>query len=135
MLDSVLNALFGCPHNRLTFPLTPGQNTKTPAAAQRRGAYIVCLDCGQEFHYNWVEMRMGEAVNSQSHASGAESYFNAEPEAASVSSKRYCPIGEDLPTPDYTRVRPVRVVRMAKELLLSWAQRGSSADCRGVTGR
>jgi hypothetical protein len=91
MLDSVLNVLFGCPHNRITLPLTPARNFKAPAAAQRHGTYVVCLDCGQEFHYNWVEMRMGDVVSSRSHASGTESYFNGEPVAASVSSKRVIP--------------------------------------------
>lgn len=27
-----------------------------------RGTYIVCLDCGREFGYNWADMRVGEAV-------------------------------------------------------------------------
>lgn len=25
----------------------------------RSGTYIVCLDCGKEFDYNWKEMRIG----------------------------------------------------------------------------
>jgi hypothetical protein len=26
------------------------------------GTYVACLDCGQEFRYNWKEMRMEEPV-------------------------------------------------------------------------
>ena len=29
-----------------------------------QGTYVVCLDCGQEFGYNWKEMKVGEAVKS-----------------------------------------------------------------------
>ncbi|MBZ5592466.1 MAG: hypothetical protein LAP39_09530 [Acidobacteriia bacterium] len=74
MLDSVLNALFGCAHNRMTFPLTPGRNFKASAAAHRHGTYVACLDCGQEFRYNWAEMRIGEAVRTRSYASAEESF-------------------------------------------------------------
>ena len=27
--------------------------------ATRNGTYVVCLDCGKEFAYNWDEMRVG----------------------------------------------------------------------------
>lgn len=54
MLQSLLNSLFGCSHQRTTFPITPGRN-----AAARKGTYVVCLDCGKEFAYNWEEMRVG----------------------------------------------------------------------------
>jgi hypothetical protein len=77
MLDSILNALFGCSHNRTTFPLTPGRNFKAPVGAQRHGTYVACLDCGQEFSYNWAEMRIGEPVSSRGYASGAESFSAA----------------------------------------------------------
>jgi hypothetical protein len=54
MLQSLLNSIFGCSHQRTTFPLTPARNT-----AERNGTYVVCLDCGKEFAYNWDEMRVG----------------------------------------------------------------------------
>jgi len=73
MLDSVLNALFGCAHERTTFPLTPGRK---PAGngAHRHGMYVVCLDCGQEFRYDWAEMRVGEPVASRTRAAASESF-------------------------------------------------------------
>ena len=77
MLDSILNALFGCSHNRMTFPLTQGRNFKAPAGTHRRGTYVACLDCGQEFRYDWAEMRIGEPVASRVRASGAESFSTA----------------------------------------------------------
>ena len=41
-------SLFGCRHKRTTWP----------QAAKHPNAYVVCLDCGREFPYNWREMRM-----------------------------------------------------------------------------
>jgi hypothetical protein len=52
MLSSVFDSLFGCSHQRTTFPMTPRRS------AARLGAYVSCLDCGKEFAYNWNEMRM-----------------------------------------------------------------------------
>ena len=54
MLQSLLNAVFGCTHQRTTFPQTPGRN--------KTATYVVCLDCGKEFAYNWTEMRLGDQV-------------------------------------------------------------------------
>jgi hypothetical protein len=39
--------LFGCAHGRTTFPMT------LPAS----GTYIVCLECGRHFAYDWTTMR------------------------------------------------------------------------------
>ena len=60
MIKSLLSTIFGCPHNRTTFPLTPNRKSLTEGA--RRGTYVVCLDCGREFDYNWKEMRIGNPV-------------------------------------------------------------------------
>ena len=54
MLQSILNTIFGCSHQSTTFPLTPLRKTN--------GTYVVCLDCGKEFAYDWKTMRIGEAV-------------------------------------------------------------------------
>lgn len=75
MLGSLLNSLFGCSHQRTTFPLTPGR--RMAPAAHRHGTYVVCLDCGQEFAYDWKAMRLGEPVTSRS---------TAHPAAAAVSA-------------------------------------------------
>ncbi|MEO8725793.1 MAG: hypothetical protein ABI383_06680 [Acidobacteriaceae bacterium] len=58
-MANLLNMLFGCWHNKCSFPIT----TKTSAgrrspAALATGTYVVCLDCGKEFPYDWNEMRM-----------------------------------------------------------------------------
>lgn len=62
MLQSILNTLFGCAHHRTTFPLTPSRRGAANSGSVRSGAYVVCLDCGKEFSYDWKEMRVGDAV-------------------------------------------------------------------------
>jgi hypothetical protein len=62
MIASLLNSMFGCSHSRTTFPLTPSRRTQLSSEASRQGTYVVCLDCGREFDYNWKEMRIGEVV-------------------------------------------------------------------------
>lgn len=62
MLQSILNTLFGCTHQRTTFPLTPGRKKSAAPSATRSGTYVVCLDCGKEFAYDWDGMRIGQAV-------------------------------------------------------------------------
>jgi hypothetical protein len=58
MLKSILESIFGCAHRTTTFPLTP---------RRKRNTYVVCLDCGREFGYDWNAMRIGEPVPA-SHA-------------------------------------------------------------------
>jgi hypothetical protein len=46
--------------------------------SHRHGTYVVCLDCGQEFRYDWKQMRVGEPVTARSatagNAAAAESF-------------------------------------------------------------
>ena len=59
-MANLLDMLFGCWHKNYSFPITsrtvPGEHR--PQAAQATGTYIVCLDCGKEFAYDWKEMRV-----------------------------------------------------------------------------
>jgi len=53
-----LNVLFGCTHKKLSFPITVrGARRRTPAASPT-GTYVVCLDCGHEFPYDWNAMKV-----------------------------------------------------------------------------
>jgi hypothetical protein len=61
MFQSMFNLFLGCAHQRTTFPLTPARRNAAPGVA-RTGTYVVCLDCGKEFAYNWKEMRLGQPV-------------------------------------------------------------------------
>ena len=65
MLQSFLNALFSCSHRRTSFPLTPTRKSGVFAAQDLcDGTYVVCLDCGKKFAYNWNEMRIGKPVET-----------------------------------------------------------------------
>jgi hypothetical protein len=73
MLNTLLNAFLGCSHRRTTFPITPARKagfSPVPGGA-RHGTYVVCLDCGKEFGYDWAEMRIGEPVGKPVPAAAA----------------------------------------------------------------
>lgn len=60
MILDVFDMLFGCWHKNYSFPITAkGDRRKSPAAA-RTGTYVVCLDCGKEFAYDWQAMKVVE---------------------------------------------------------------------------
>jgi len=58
---TILDALFGCWHKRKSFPITSKRGQHRPMAAEQTGTYVVCLDCGKEFAYDWQEMRIRKA--------------------------------------------------------------------------
>ena len=63
MIASLFNP-FRCTHPRTTFPMTPvrkktaGGESETPPET-----YVVCLECGKQFAYDWENMRIGRAVD------------------------------------------------------------------------
>ena len=68
MLGRLLDALFGCWHNNLSFPITARSGSRRSAAACLTGTYVVCLDCGREFAYDWRQMRVVDAKSKKAHA-------------------------------------------------------------------
>lgn len=58
MLGDVFDMLFGCWHRHYSFPLTAKKGNKYSHAANVTGTYVVCLDCGKEFPYDWNQMKM-----------------------------------------------------------------------------
>ena len=77
MIWSLAGSLFGCAHQHTTFPFTPRHRSADPAAAgaTRNGTYVACLDCGQEFSYDWKEMRLGKPVTARVVAPQAQPSF------------------------------------------------------------
>ena len=51
-MRKLLDVLFGCSHHSLSFPRTSKDRR------QSRGTYVVCLDCGKEFAYDWSLMKV-----------------------------------------------------------------------------
>jgi hypothetical protein len=61
MIDSLLNTLLFCAHRRTTFPMTTTMSRQPHASSTLplgKRTYVICLDCGKEFSYNWKEMRI-----------------------------------------------------------------------------
>jgi hypothetical protein len=54
----IFDALFGCWHKNMSFPLSARQGQRRSQAATQTGTYVVCLDCGREFAYDWKTMRV-----------------------------------------------------------------------------
>ena len=57
----ILDMLFGCWHKRLSFPISSKRGQRRVSAARETGTYVVCLDCGKEFAYDWQQMRIVSA--------------------------------------------------------------------------
>ncbi len=57
MISNLIDSLFGCSHKRITFPITIKAAQGANATAPIR-TYVVCLDCGGEFEYDWKEMKI-----------------------------------------------------------------------------
>jgi hypothetical protein len=72
MIESVIRLLFRCSHKRLTLPMTPMGKTGVPTGKP----YVVCLDCGCQFAYDWKEMRVGERIGEGGSAVEGKSWLN-----------------------------------------------------------
>jgi len=76
----LLDLLFGCRHRHTSFPVSPAVKPGAPQGA----IYIVCLDCGKHFHYDWEHMRAGALIETRTpsqspspHAKKATRYWVA----------------------------------------------------------
>ena len=57
MFSRILDALFGCMHSHISFPITIKKGPRSRAAFFT-GTYVVCLDCGKEMPYDWKQMKI-----------------------------------------------------------------------------
>jgi hypothetical protein len=75
MITNIFNALFGCWHRNYSFPMTAKRGQRS-AAASITGTYVVCLDCGKEFAYDWHQMKVisADAKEARGIAGAVESY-------------------------------------------------------------
>ncbi len=61
MFGDMFDMLFGCWHKRYSFPITAKKGSVPQNEAARvTGTYVVCLDCGKEFPYDWSNMKVLE---------------------------------------------------------------------------
>ena len=71
MLGKLFDALFGCWHREYSFPITVRAGQRRSKAASVTGTYVVCLNCGKEFAYDWQEMKIvdsSDRINRPMHA-------------------------------------------------------------------
>jgi hypothetical protein len=57
MFGRIMDFIFGCRHSRYSFPLTIKAGSRRTTNSARMGTYVVCLDCGREFPYDWQQMK------------------------------------------------------------------------------
>jgi hypothetical protein len=58
MISKLFDAVFGCWHSHYSFPITIRPGSRRSQAASVTGTYVVCLDCGKEFAYDWKTMKL-----------------------------------------------------------------------------
>ena len=74
MFTNLVDALFGCWHKNYSFPITTRRGQRRSAAATLTGTYVVCLDCGKEFPYDWSEMKVVDPSHPAKALEPVESY-------------------------------------------------------------
>jgi hypothetical protein len=67
-MGKVFEVLFGCWHTHYSFPMTVKPGSRRNKAASLTGTYVVCLDCGKEFAYDWQSMKVVSSTSPQSSA-------------------------------------------------------------------
>ena len=71
-MDTLLRFLFRCPHRNLSRPITPLARRGCTAAT-----YVVCLDCGTQYAYDWEAMRIGPPVRQRAAVEGRVPVFSS----------------------------------------------------------
>src|SRR5208337_5654134 len=74
--------LFGCWHRRCSFPLTVRGKLRRRAAASVTGTYVFCLDCGEEFPYDWNKMMRVKVATKRQTAGSDSITVQPDPKAA-----------------------------------------------------
>src|SRR5215471_14357775 len=58
MIEALFTLLFGCWHRRTSWPITRKRDQEQPVGESQTWTYVVCLDCGKEFSYDWTRMQI-----------------------------------------------------------------------------
>jgi hypothetical protein len=67
MVGKILEGFLGCWHSHYSFPITVRPGSRRNPAACLTGTYVVCLDCGKEFPYDWKQMKVISTRSEQRH--------------------------------------------------------------------
>ncbi len=76
LFSALWDVFFGCRHRHYSFPISSKILKQRSAAAGLTGTYVVCLDCGKEFAYDWEQMKVASSPLRPAPAAlrGAHSY-------------------------------------------------------------
>ena len=74
MISKLLDVLFGCRHTSYSFPMSARAIKQHSAAGSLTGTYVVCLECGKEFPYDWKQMKVLSADAPRHVALHADSF-------------------------------------------------------------
>lgn len=71
MFTDLWDLVFGCHHTNYSFPRS-GKSGRRSSVAADTGAYVVCLDCGKEFAYDWRQMKVVKPASARPGVGEAE---------------------------------------------------------------
>ena len=80
MFSTLANWLFGCSHRHTGFPITRRTSLRTET-------YVVCLQCGKRFAYDWDQMRIAKPPEAP--AGGAPAQHEDRKRWALPSAQRF----------------------------------------------
>ena len=69
MFGKLFDLVLGCSHSHLSFPRSAHGNSNVMALGT--GIYVVCLDCGKQFAYDWEQMAVIRSQRDSHHRSQA----------------------------------------------------------------
>ena len=74
-LGSLLDFLYGCSHRRTSFPITlRARVTVDGQQSTHAETYIVCVECGRQFAYDWATMQRAKRLAARA----ADGRFEAD---------------------------------------------------------
>jgi len=62
----IMDFMLDCTHRHLTSPITIKPQQSHSPDERQKGTYVVCLDCGKEFPYDWKQMHMLPLLDQKS---------------------------------------------------------------------
>ena len=62
LFSALWDVFFGCRHPHYSFPISRKILKQRSGAASTTGTYVVCLECGKEFAYDWEQMKVASPL-------------------------------------------------------------------------
>ena len=75
LFSALWDVFFGCRHQNYSFPISSKILKQRTGGAGATGSYVVCLECGKEFAYDWEQMKVASPLRpARSALRGAHSF-------------------------------------------------------------